>query len=247
MYNSYGATSDSVESAHFADMELGGYNVFSEKSVRLGFIRKVFGIVTIQLIITALIGTAFFVSDNVKQFTIENPWTIWISLIVSIISLISLTCCNIYRSYPGNLICLILFTLSQSLTIGFYTSFSSGEVVLMAIVITTIVVVALILFASQTRIDFTPANGVLYCATLCLILFGLACIIFPSKIILLIYASLGALLFSIWLVVDIQMLLGRNSIYRFSPEDYILASIIIYQDIINIFLNVLDIITLSRS
>uniref|UniRef100_T1KFR4 Protein lifeguard 1 n=1 Tax=Tetranychus urticae TaxID=32264 RepID=T1KFR4_TETUR len=245
MYSNYGATSESIESARLADAELGSYSAFTDKAVRLGFIRKVLGIVTIQLIITILIGTVFFLSDDVREFTYYNSWMIWLALIVSFASLISLTCCNISRSFPGNLICLTLFTLAQAITIGFYSSFAHGDILFAAVLLTTVLVVALIAFACQTRIDFTVATGIVYLCTIALLLFGLACIIFPNKITLLIYASLGALLFSFWLVIDIQMILGRNSVYQFSPEDYILASIIIYQDIINIFINILDILTHS--
>ena len=62
-----------------------------------------------------------------------------------------------------------------------------------------------------------------------------------------IYASLGALLFSCYLVFDTQMMMGGKHKYSISPEEYIFAALNLYLDIINIFLYILALVGGSRN
>lgn len=54
-----------------------------------------------------------------------------------------------------------------------------------------------------------------------------------SKIMELVYAGIGAAIFSVYLVVDIQMLMDGKRM-QISPDDYILASINLYLDVLNV-------------
>jgi len=49
----------------------------------------------------------------------------------------------------------------------------------------------------------------------------------------------GALIFSCYLVYDIQLMMGGNHSYSLSPEEYIFAALNIYLDIVNLFLYIL--------
>ena len=89
-------------------------------------------------------------------------------------------------------------------------------------------------------------HGILFVAVIVLLVFGIIAIFIPGKIITLIYASLGALIFSMYLVYDTQMMVGGKHKYSISPEDYIFAALNLYLDIINIFLYILTIIGASR-
>ena len=60
------------------------------------------------------------------------------------------------------------------------------------------------------------------------------------------YASLGAVLFGLYLVFDTQMMLGGKHKYSLSPEEYIYAALNLYIDIINIFLFILSIVQSSK-
>jgi protein lifeguard len=53
----------------------------------------------------------------------------------------------------------------------------------------------------------------------------------------------AAILFTAYLIYDLQMLMGGRK-YEISPDEYIAASISIYMDIVQIFLNVLQILGL---
>lgn len=89
-------------------------------------------------------------------------------------------------------------------------------------------------------------GGVLFVAVLILMLFGLLAIFIPGKTMTLVYASAGALIFSIYLVYDTQLMIGGEHKYSISPEEYIFAALNLYLDIVNIFLYILTIIGATR-
>lgn len=65
---------------------------------------------------------------------------------------------------------------------------------------------------------------------------GAAC-----RILYLIISAVSAVLFTFFLIYDIQKLMG-NRRRAYSPDDYIIASLNIYLDIVQIFLNLLQLI-----
>ena len=68
-----------------------------------------------------------------------------------------------------------------------------------------------------------------------------------SKITIIAYASAGALIFSMYIVYDTQLMMGGKHKYSLSPEEYIFASLSLYLDIINLFMYILMIIGAARS
>jgi FtsH-binding integral membrane protein len=95
--------------------------------------------------------------------------------------------------------------------------------------------------------DFTAMGGILFVGIIILFILAIFAIIFPSQVLVLVYASLGALLFCFYLVYDIQLMMGGKHKYSISPEEYIFAAINIYIDIINIFMYILMIIGAARN
>lgn len=99
-------------------------------------------------------------------------------------------------------------------------------------------------------------------------LFGLLAIFFPGKTITLVYASAGALLFSIYLIYDTQvkksliilnfliniisyslkkkLMMGGSHKFSISPEEYVFAALNLYLDIVQIFMYILTIIGATR-
>ena len=55
------------------------------------------------------------------------------------------------------------------------------------------------------------------------------------------FGAAGALVFSLYLVYDTQLMLGGKHKYALSPEEYIFAALNLYLDIINLFLYLLSI------
>merc|ERR1712198_128665 len=109
--------------------------------------------------------------------------------------------------------------------------------------LTAAIVLALTAFAFQTKIDFTACRGVMFCILMVFLLCGIIMIFLPYNR----YAEIGigaagASIFSVYLIIDTQMIMGGRHKYKLSPEEYVMAAIAIYLDILNIFLYILKIV-----
>jgi len=168
--------------------------------------------------------------------------------IIGFVLLLVLVCApNMARSYPQNYILLFAFTFCQSISVGGVCAItaveSSKSIVLMAALATSIVVVGLTLFAFQTKYDFTSLVGVMWIVLLGFIAFGLIRMFFPhNKWTEVAYSSMGAMIFGVYLIIDTQLLIGRGKIH-IDEEDYILGALLLYIDIINLFLHILKLLS----
>lgn len=57
------------------------------------------------------------------------------------------------------------------------------------------------------------------------------------------YCSLGVMLFGIYLVVDTQLIVGGNRSFQLSNDDHVIGALILYIDIIQIFLYLLQLLS----
>ena len=65
------------------------------------------------------------------------------------------------------------------------------------------------------------------------------CHVQHTRIVYLVVSVIGAVIFSLYLLYDLQMLMGGKT-QELSPDEYIFASMTIYLDVIQIFLNILQ-------
>ena len=163
--------------------------------------------------------------------------------------------------------------------------------VVMALAITTVCCGAIIIFSSQScvffyfvlflffcarrhaktrpsrfrKYDLTDCMGFLFIASMVLLVFGLVAIIstafFRVRFLLTVYAGLAALLFMVYLAVDVQvrkrerqtrsqsgafqMIMGGRRV-EISPEDHIVAAIQVFLDIVYIFWMLLSLFGSSK-
>jgi len=235
---------------------------FSDKNIRRLFIRKVYGILLSQLALTTLIiGIIVFV-PAVKGIYCEIAFDgviphcthgmkasgqaiYWASYVVFFITYITIVCCeSVRRRSPGNLICLFIFTCALSLMAGSIAVYHDAWWVIMAMGITTALCLGLTLFSFQTKLDITGWGMYLFAAVWIIFIFGIIAIIFASsgsggRILYLVYSGLMALLFSMFLVYDTQMIMGGKK-HQISPEDHIYGAIQLYVDVVYIFLAILS-------
>jgi len=220
---------------------------FSDESIRRGFIRKVYSILSIQLLVTLGVVFLFSYHQGTREFAFRHTEMFWVALILMLVTVIALSCCEgVRRTAPHNFIALGLFTLAESYLVGMSTIRFEADLVLMAVGITAAVCIGLTIFAFQTKWDFTMMGGILFVFVLLLMLFGLIAIFTRSSTVHLIYSCCGALLFSVYLIYDTQMMMGGTHKYSISPEEYIFGALTLYLDIINIFLYILSILGSSK-
>merc|ERR1719410_10554 len=190
-----------------------------------------------------------FTVEKVKVFSADHPEMWWVALVIMLVSIISLACCEgVRRKTPHNFIFLALFTLAEGFLLGTVTSTYKADEVLMAVGVCAAITLALTIFAFQTKIDFTAMGGVLIAVLVCFVLFGLIAAFFPaSRTLNLVYAGIGTIIFSLYIVYDTQLMVGGSHKYSLSPEEYVFASLNLYLDIVNLFMYILTIIGNSRS
>ncbi|XP_078394620.1 protein lifeguard 1 isoform X1 [Cetorhinus maximus] len=220
---------------------------FAEKVIRRAFIRKVYLTLMVQLLITVGIICMFLYWKTLNKWVTETYWFTYALFPVLFILIITLSCCDgVRRKTPWNFILLLLFTILEGLLLGAISVFYGADAVMWAVGATAFVSVGLTLFSLQTKWDFTLGSGILFVILLVLIAFGILCAIIQSLWLHIVYASLGTLIFSIYLVIDTQLMLGGKHRYSLSPEEYIFAALNLYLDIIGLFTFILQIIGLSR-
>lgn len=223
---------------YYKDIE--GQTESVQKMLRLGFIRKVYGILTFQLIITVIMCGLTFI-DSVRLFYQTNVAIFWVCLGVSIFLIIPLICCRgVARTVPTNYIFLTLWTICEAYMVATCCSFYSPEIVITAASLTCAVTIALTAYACTTKTDFTFMGGILFVGCCLLLLLGLFSIIFGSFLNTL-YCVLGVFLFSLYLIYDTQLVMGKYN-NEYLIDDYIIAALMIYIDIIQIFLYLLELL-----
>lgn len=199
-----------------------------------------------QLLITLIFVTLAIFHDPTKIFIQKYTGLAFIAMIVTFGTLIALACCeDLRRKSPTNFILLFVFTFAESFLVAVSVNRFYPHQVLIALGLTTLICFALTIFALQTKIDFTVMGGFLMVAAIVLLVVSIVAIFFPGQLMTLIIASAGAIIFSLYLIYDTQLMVGGEHKYSISPEEYIFAALNIYVDIINIFLYILTIIGAS--
>jgi FtsH-binding integral membrane protein len=111
---------------------------------------------------------------------------------------------------------------------------------MVALFLTFVTVVTLTIYAWKTKKDFTIAGGTLLVTLVLLIFSSLIFLIIPIPFFNLITLYISLVLFSVYLIYDTQLICGKGRI-KFSEDDYILAAINIYLDIVILFVKILSI------
>ncbi|EPE08033.1 transmembrane bax inhibitor motif-containing protein [Ophiostoma piceae UAMH 11346] len=233
--------SDDVDGDLPDDFKFGGSVAEASVSIRNQFVRKVYAILTVQLLATAALSAVSFMSDGYRQWVQSHPGLVFVSLFGAM-GFLGLTYWK-RKNYPANLLFLGGFTLLEAYSISVIVSFYDAALVLNAVVLTGGIFAFLTLFACQTRYDFTSWMPYLFGSLWALILFGFMAMFFPyNSTAELIYGGISALIFSGYILVDTQMVLRKHHV-----EEEIAAAIALYLDIINLFLAILRILNSQQN
>merc|ERR1712166_638525 len=210
-------------SSNYADLEADQVVLAREVAncsaeVRAGFIRKVYGILSMQLILTVVGAATFMFVESARSFALSSTGVFYTALFLSFPVLFGLFCYK--NKHPVNMYLLTLFTVCEAHTVGVicavYYEQGYGEIVLQALLLTAAVFISLTSYVFVTKKDFSWMGGALYMGLIIL---------------------MGALLFSGYILYDTSVIM-----LHMGPDDYIMASVSLYLDIINLFLYLLEIL-----
>jgi protein lifeguard len=122
------------------------------------------------------------------------------------------------------------------------TTFYTKEAVMAAGVMTLLLTVTLSLFACFTKKDYTKILSALpYIFLAAFIGFVIFIIIMPNEYIMLIFCCVFLVIMGLFLIWDTQLIIGGRR-YQIGIDDYVLAVLLLYTDVIMIFYYLLKII-----
>jgi len=205
-------------------------------SVRMAFVRKVYSILFAQILFTTIIAAFMLYNDAFKEWVQSNIIVMYVSSFVAIILLLALIWKR--RSYPINFILLSIFTLAEGYSVGTFVTFFDTELVLQAFIITSGLFLGLTLFTLQSKYDFSGLFPYLYFSLIIIVIISFVGIFLPfNSTFDLIVASATAVVFCGFIIYDTYQITKR-----LSPEEYIVASVDLYLDFINLFVSILKIL-----
>lgn len=159
------------ENDHDSDFEYGTTVATSSPAVRLGFIRRVYGLLASQLLLTSIICALFMFVPSLRHLAVAHSG---ILLIVSFIGTMASFFALFAKkdSYPVNLWLFLGFTIFESLLLGsicaLYAASGLSSLILEALLITVAIFAGITCYAFVSKRDFSFLGGALSVA-----LFGL--------------------------------------------------------------------------
>ena len=211
----------------------------SSSEVRTNFISKVYLVLWLQLMVTSIFIGCCNQLEPVQMFMLSPIGT---SLMFpAVILLLTMTCMlscyqDTLRVKPYSYIYLSVFTLLMSYMVGYTGIAYNLNTLLLSGISTLSIFSGLSIYAIQTKYDYTDKGGYLLAG-----LFGLiVLLIFVSftnyNTLNIVYAVGGSVLFSFYIVYDTQLIIGgEHKKIMFHTDDYVLAAVSLYLDVINLF------------
>ena len=213
--------------------------------VRKGFIVKTYGILLTQLALTcAFIAITFIpgVKEIIGKDVFNSPVLVTfliIFIIVTITVVIVFSCCReTARTVPINYILLFAFTLSMSFYCLLLCSLYDTELVLSAGLLTFGATVGLTFYAVKAKTDYTYCGAFLF-ALLFILILSFCLFFWVGYYVFVLF--LGILVYSLYIIYDTQLIIG-NKTFSYNVDDYCLAALNLYIDIIYMFIKILQLL-----
>ena len=160
---------------------------------------------------------------------------------------------SLSTSFPNNMILLAVFTLSESYLVSSITSIYEPESVLMSAVATAAATFGITFHAMTTKSDYTQFMHSFYGIFSIILAFASSVFwiflflsmfnvfFFRSSFIVNLMAFVIAGIYSIYILVDTQLILGGKK-KELTLDNYVMGAMILYVDIIGLFLKILQLL-----
>ena len=215
---------------------------------RVGFIRKVYILLAIQLLITTGVCILSILTTHeggFGYFQSTNLWLFWTSLGVTAFLLILIFFCKkLARKVPWNYFLLFFFTLTEAYLISAicaaYSRDGQTSWVIISAGMTAGVTVSVTLYAMVTKTDFTSKSwrGLVCACPFIILLLCLSIWAFKFSVLSSIFNAIYAVIYCLFLIIDTKMIVDDNE-HELEVDDYVLGVVILYVDIVRLFLAML--------
>lgn len=219
----------------------------------IGFVRKVFALIGTQIMLTVAVVAYVMTHEDVGDYLLENPIILAPAVVLFLVTALLPVCCKgTGRKVPLNYIILYTFvrtkqTLSAAVVLAYPCLEVDSDLVVAAGILTFVVSAALIasvfiVLPTQCAVNFQISTSVIYMLFATSVTWFLISALVPGSSWLSTgLCALGALLFGVYIVVDTAMIVGGSK-YGLGNDDYVFAAILIYLDLMNLFLRILELL-----
>ncbi|XP_059792410.1 protein lifeguard 4 isoform X2 [Balaenoptera ricei] len=153
------------------DFNYGSCVASANVHIRMAFLRKVYSILSLQVLLTTVTSMFFLYFDSIRTFVHESPALILVCALGSLGLIFALTLNR--HKHPLNLYLLFGFTLLEALTVAFVVTFYDVYIVLQAFILTTAVFLGLTVCTLQSKRDFSKFGAGLFATLWILCLSGI--------------------------------------------------------------------------
>ncbi|XP_017076551.2 protein lifeguard 3 [Drosophila eugracilis] len=210
-------------------------STFADPAVRRRFVTKVLLIVAVNLAITTLAMTTCVMLKPLRHF-FQRFWFLSLPAILIIMIMHYMMCCcrNLFRVPVLKWVLLAIYVFCHAILVICLAVRYHPRLVIMAFGICAGLVVFLCLFAWFAPCDFTSCFVLIFIISITLVVLGILAIFFRTfKIV---YLAFGVIAYSIYIVVDLQMIVGgRIHKNQYDESDFILGAMSLFHDIIYLF------------
>jgi len=201
------------------------------RELESGLLTKVYGLLAFSLVFSLVGG---FIGYRLDPAWMLPAFAVGIGLIFAVHD------CR--EAEPWNLVLLYGFTLMTGLALGplvaYYVEAGYGAIVIQAAVATALITAGLSAFALTIKADLSEWGSFLFAGLLTLIGVSFVNLFIGDSLLYMVSSWVGALIFSLYLIYDVNRI-------RYTPDtmgNAILICLDIYLDIVNLFLDLLQIL-----
>lgn len=236
-------------------------------SLRLDFVKKVYGILIAMLVVSfAIVAPFVYNTASTLAFMKENSWIMAICMVLlaahqALNMALSCEACvggssfmqaylRMFKTVPWNYVFLFTYATCFGVVLGFISCQYKASSVGCVFFMTAGIMAGLTAYAVYTETDFTGLGMYLFAAMMGFFLFIMVLGIFPAgPVIHKAVAALGAVLFSFVIIFDTQLIFGsvRQSFnnhglqkIEFTVDMYAFAAYQLYLDFLNMFIYLLQ-------
>eukprot|EP00927_Polykrikos_kofoidii_P063750 TRINITY_DN5861_c0_g1_i2.p1 TRINITY_DN5861_c0_g1~~TRINITY_DN5861_c0_g1_i2.p1 ORF type:complete len:332 (-),score=59.50 TRINITY_DN5861_c0_g1_i2:399-1394(-) len=242
-------------------------NISLPPDIRLEFIKKVYSLVLLMVLVTFAICQPFiFAETQTLRWFAEHMWVLAIVLFTFALQylfsvcMMCQMCCGgtslmeaylkMFKTAPWNFIYLFIYSVVFGVLVGFVCASYTVSSVLLAFGVSALLIIAITIYAIRTKADFTgsgPYILVMFVGLVSMMLIG-SLLPFLGTFFQRIVACIGAIFFGFIIVYDTQLIFGSAGLpheprqWEYTVDMYAFAAWNLYLDFINFFLHVLMLI-----
>ncbi|MGK5090901.1 Bax inhibitor-1/YccA family protein [Deltaproteobacteria bacterium TL4] len=197
---------------------------------RLNFLKKVYSLLAAS-VGTATLG-AFLGAGPL--FPVVAPHLILFSILEFALIFFAM---SVQRKPGLNIVALFSFTTMTGLTLGPLLLLYGQSTVVEALMLTTLTFVGLTAYVFFSKKDFSYLAGFVTTGLIIVIVGGLINLFMQNSMLHFAISGIGVFLFSAFILYDTS-----NILRRYSTDDYVMATLALYLDVLNLFIMLLHLL-----